>query len=121
MKRFFVIVIPIVTLALFILIMLSDSFLKQPLGKGDNIPELIQLLMQDVEGERWADASKKTDQLAKAWKTIVHRVQFSAEKDEMNAFEVSMARLRGSIITKNKAYAIIELNEAYEHWENIGK
>jgi len=121
MRKFLTIAIPIISLAFFVLVMLSDNVLKYSLGKNDNIPSSIQLLMQDLQNEKWEDASKKTDELSKSWKIVTKRVQFSAEKDEINAFDVNIARLRGAIIAKNKPNAFMELNEAYEHWENIGK
>lgn len=121
MRKFLVISIPIVSLAFFILIMISDNFLKYPLGTNDNIPVSIQELRQDIQNDKWEEANNKTDELSKSWKKVVKRVQFSAEKDEINAFEVNIARLRGAIMTKDKSDAFMELAEAYEHWENIGK
>lgn len=121
MRKFFVIAIPIVTLALFILVMNSDMILKYPLENDDNIPVSIQKLQQDIQNEKWEEANKKTDELSVSWKKVVKRVQFSAEKDEINEFSMNIARLRGAIMTKNKSSAVMELTEAYEHWENIGK
>ncbi|OAA92875.1 DUF4363 family protein [Clostridium coskatii] len=120
MRNFLVKTIPIVTLTLFVLVMISDNFLKKPLTKNDNIPKCIQLVMEDVKNSKWDDAYKKTDQLSNAWKKVVARVQFSAEKDEIDSLTMNVARLRGAIATRNKANAFMELNEAYEHWDNIG-
>jgi len=121
MRKFLVIAIPIVTLAFFILVMNSDNILKHPLGKNDNIPGSIQLVMQDIQAEKWKDANNKTDELSKSWRKVVKRVQFSAEKDEINAFDMNIARLRGAIMERDKSDAFMELCEAYEHWDNIGK
>jgi hypothetical protein len=121
MRKFLVRAIPIVTITLFILVMLSDNFLKKPLGINDDVPSSIQVLMQDVNEGKWDEANKKAEQLSKAWKKVVKRVQFNAEKDEINSFDMNLARLRGAIITKDKSNAILELSEAYEHWDNIGK
>ena len=121
MRKFLVITIPIITLVFFICIMLSGSFFKKPLGKDDNIPESIQLILQDVESENWEGARDKTDNLSNAWKKIVKRIQFSSERDEINAFDASTARLRGAITAKDKSAAFIELSEAYEHWDGLGK
>jgi hypothetical protein len=121
MKRILITTIPIVTLALFILVMNSDSYLKRSFGKNDNVPGSIQLVIQDVKADNWEEANKKLEQLSKAWSTIVTRVQFSAEKDELNAFDMNIARLNGAIAAKDKPGALMELNEAYEHWDNIGK
>lgn len=121
MKKFCIRAIPIAALAIFILIMMSDNFLKKPIGKDDDVPGSIQLILKDVNNEKWDEASKNTEQLAKAWKRVVKRVQFSAEKDEINMLDMNIARLRGAILTKDKSNAALELGEAYEHWDNIGK
>lgn len=115
------IAIPVVTIAFFLLIMLSTTFLKKPLGKDDNVPMAIEMLMNDVRKEKWEEANKKTDQLNNAWQKVVKRVQFSAERDEINSFTMNVARLRGAIMAKDKASALVELREAYEHWKEIGK
>ncbi|GIM30453.1 hypothetical protein CPJCM30710_31190 [Clostridium polyendosporum] len=121
MRKFLVITIPIVTLTLFILIMLSGNILKHSFGKDDNIPASIELIMQDIKAEKWEEARKQTEQLSKSWNKIVNRVQFSSERDEINAFSANIARLRGAIMAKDKSGAYMELNEAYEHWNDLGK
>lgn len=121
MRKFLVISIPIVTLALFVLIMLSGTILKQPLGTDDNIPESIQLIIKDIELENWDGANKKAEDLSNVWKKIVNRVQFSSERNQIDSFDISIARLRGAIIAKDKSSSYAELNEAYKHWENLGK
>ena len=84
MRKFLVITIPIVTLILFVLIMFSGNILKRPLGKDDNIPESIQLIIQDIESENWKDADNKTYTLSNTWKKVVKRIQFISERDEIN-------------------------------------
>ncbi len=121
MRKFMVIAIPIVTLIIFILIMISADFLKRPIGRDDNVPEAIQEIMQDIDKERWKEAGRGTEKLEVAWKKVIKRVQFSAERDEINALSMNIARLRGAIMAKDKANALSELNEAYEHWKDIGK
>lgn len=121
MRNFLTKAIPIVTLLLFILVMNSDNFFKKSLNDGDNIPKSIQIVIEDITNENWDNANKNTVELSNAWKKIVRRVQFSAEKDEINSFDMNLARLRGAIMTQDKSSAIMELNEAYEHWDNIGK
>ena len=121
MRKFFVITIPILTIALFILIMLSDKVLKNSFSYDDNIPLSIESIIIEIENDNWAEARDKTDLLSRAWDKVVKRVQFSAEKDEINEFYKNIARLRGAISAKDKSNALIELNEAYEHWNNLGK
>ncbi|MFL0168729.1 MULTISPECIES: DUF4363 family protein [Clostridium] len=121
MRKFLIVTIPIVSIVIFVLIMLSGSILKKPLTKDDNIPESIQLIIQDVESEDWEGASEKTDHLSNAWKKVVKRVQFSSERDEINSFDASIAHLRGAIMAKDKSGSFISLNEAYEHWDGLGR
>lgn len=68
MRKFLVISIPIVALIFFVLIMLSGNILKEPMGNDDNIPESIQLLIQDIELGNWESANIKTDNLSNSWK-----------------------------------------------------
>ncbi|HBR02401.1 MAG TPA: hypothetical protein DD738_07305, partial [Ruminiclostridium sp.] len=65
-----VITIPIITLILFTLVMLSGEFLKQPIGKDDDIPQAIEELKKTIQQEEWSQVSKKTDELEKMWKKI---------------------------------------------------
>jgi hypothetical protein len=121
MRKFLVVSIPIAALVSFIFIMLSGNLLKKPLTKSDNIPKAIQLVIQDVKSDNWDSASEKVENLSTSWKKIVKRVQFSSERGEINAFDTNIARLRGAIMAKDKSASFIELNEAYEHWEDLGK
>jgi hypothetical protein len=120
MRKFLVISIPIVTLVLFIVIMLSGNYLKKPLGETDNIPKLVQILISNIDGEKWEDAKKNTDKLSETWDRIVRRVQFSSERDEINGFSMNVARLRGSIMARDKANSLSAIFEAYEHWKELG-
>lgn len=121
MRKFLVISIPIVTIAIFMLIMLSGEFLKKPMGKDDNIPEVIQTLTNNIKDEKWQEAAVNTERLSEVWKKIVKRVQFSSERDEINGFTMNVARLRGAIIAEDKASSLAELEEAYEHWKQLGR
>lgn len=121
MRKFLVISIPVVSIALFILIMLSDSLLKKPLTGNDNIPEAIKLVINDIDNEDWSRAEGNAIKLLDAWDKVVKRVQFSGEKDEIDGFYKNIARLRGAIAAKDKSDAFMELYEAYEHWENLGR
>ena len=121
MRKFMVIAIPIVSLVFFILVMQSGDFFKKPLGNDDNIPQAINKLIEDIQQDRWAEAGYKTEELAALWKKIVARVQFSSERDEINFFSSNIARLRGAVLAKDKAGALMELKEAYDHWEELGQ
>lgn len=121
MRKFLVISIPIVALVSFVIIMLSGSILKKYSGKDGTIPESIQLINQDVESDNWESANEKMDSLSKTWEKTVKKIQFSSERDEINSFDTSLARLRGAILAKDKSSSVIELNEAYEHWDGLAR
>lgn len=116
-----VIAIPIVTLVFFVLIMLSGDILKQSFGKDDNIPQSIETLIQDVNHGNWEAANQNIDNLDRVWDRVVKRVQYSAERNEIDALSINIARLRGAIQSKDKAIVLTELSEAYEHWQDLGK
>lgn len=121
MRKFLVVSIPIVTMILFILFMISGSFLKQPFGEDDNVPKAIEIVIQDIVNENWAEAGKNTDQLIKAWEKVLNRVQFSSERNEINDLSISLARLRGAVQAQDKASGLEELYAAYEHWQDLGQ
>jgi len=114
-----VISIPLVTIILFIAVMLSGNYLKQPLGKNDDIPGLIDALIKDIQNDQWEKVSQKAEELDQAWEKVVFRIQFSAERNEIHGFSVALARLKGAILEKDRLSAIMELKEAYEHWSQL--
>jgi len=119
MRKFMVIAIPVVSLLIFIAIMLSGYLLKKPLGDDDNIPEAIDELIETIQMEKWDEAGIKVKELSDKWKRIVNRVQFSSERDEINFFSMSLARLEGALLVRDKVNAVLELKEAYEHWNQL--
>ena|SRR5665648_29919 len=120
MRKFMVIAIPIVTLVLFVMIMLSSNILKQPLVGDDNVPQSIETVVQDINHENWEAANQNTDNLNRVWDKVVNRVQFSAERNELDDLSMSIARLKGAIQAQDKPTGLTELSEAYEHWKNLG-
>ncbi|SJZ72827.1 DUF4363 family protein [Garciella nitratireducens] len=119
MRKFLVVMIPIVTLSCFILIMLSGSFLKRSLGEEDNISQIIETIMKNIQNENWEEVHIEMDELERVWNKIVKRIQISSEREEINSFNSNIARLRGAILAKDRSSALIELSEAYNHWKNI--
>jgi hypothetical protein len=121
LRRFLVIAIPIVTLVLFIMIMHSGNYVKKSLGTNDNIPQTIEDIIGSIMDDNWEEVERETNNLEAAWEKVVRRVQFSVERDEINYFTTNLARLQGAILAKDKPGALIELKEAYSHWENLGR
>lgn len=101
--------------------MLSDKYLKHSFSDTDDVVSGIDLVKKDVKEENWSDAEISTKSLRSAWEIVAKRVQFSAEKDEINGFFRNLARLEAAVAEKNKVNALMELNEAYYHWEDLGK
>lgn len=120
MRRFLVIAIPIAALVFFVCIMLSGSFLKKPFGKNDDVVQEIENLTEDVYNESWEEASRKVEDLDLAWKTVLKRIQFSSERDEINDITSNIARLRGAVLAQDKSNSLIELKDAYQHWNELG-
>ena len=121
MRKFFVIFIPIALIVISILIMLHGPFLKRPRGDWDNVPKHMDIVTKAVISDNWTLAEQNTSKLETAWKSVVKRVQFSSERDEINALSVSIARLKASITAKDKTSALMELGEAGQHWDYLGK
>ncbi|HZK53563.1 MAG TPA: DUF4363 family protein [Desulfosporosinus sp.] len=120
MRKFIVIALPIVTLVLFVLVMQSGDILKQPLVGDDNVPQAIETVIQDINHENWEAATQNTENLKRAWDKVVNRVQFSGERNVIDALTVNIARLQGAVQAQDKATGLTELSEAYEHWKNLG-
>lgn len=121
MRKFLTVTIPIVTIALFICIMLSGNILKKSFGENDDIPKYIDDMIRDVNNGDWEKAGNEVEGLKKAWEQVIFRVQFSSERDEINDLTTKIARVRGAIEAQDKANALIELHEAYDHWKELGK
>lgn len=121
MRKFFVIFTPVAILAISIFIMLSCSFFKKPKGDLDNIPKHMDIITKAVTSDNWSLAEQNMSELESGWKTVIKRVQFSCERDEINALNVSIARLKASVAVKDKTSALIELSEAMQHWNALGK
>lgn len=121
LKKFLVILIPIILLTICILTMLSGPFLKKPRGDYDNVVKHIDTTTNAVMSDNWILAEQNTSKLDKAWITVTKRIQFSCERNEINALNVSIARLKAAINAKDKTSALLELSEAEEHWRDLGK
>lgn len=120
MRRFLIIVIPIITMIIFVFIMLSGTILKKPFGKFDDVPGSIDDIIAAVNDEDWDDAANKLNGLEKAWDKVIFRVQFSSERDEINKLSTCIARLKGAVTAQDKAGALMELYEAHNHWVELG-
>ena len=121
MRKFFVIFAPIVIIAISIIVALSGTFLKKPMKGWDNVPEHMEITTKAIMADDWALAELSESKLETAWKTVIKRIQFSGERDEMHELTVSIFRLKASITSKDKSSALMELSEAKEHWDGLCK
>lgn len=113
--------IPVVLLLLFLAVMTSDLFLKRPFSEDDDVQLHIESLRWAVLDEQWAEAAASWDKLQSAWKLVAARVQFSAERSEMEGLSFALARLQGALLARDRSSALIELAEAEEHWRDLGR
>ena len=113
--------IPIISLCLFIAIMTTGSILKKPLFGDDDVIHYIDDVMLNVTNEDWQAASDQLEKAQKAWKKVVHRIQFSAERDEINMLKTNLERTHGFIAAEDKGGAMAELLEANYIWTELGK
>ena len=121
MKKIIYYLLPVAMLALFIAIMLSGSYLKQPFGEDDNVPQKIALVKEHVRNADWESAQREQNYLEIAWGKVTPRIQFSMERNEINQLDVSLARAGAAITAKDQAGALMELEEAARHWHNLGR
>lgn len=122
MGRFFLAkIIPALTLAIFILLMNSGTFFKNLSGPTAHLPEFFSLLQASIHREEWPEAADYLKKMQSAWRIVVPRIQFSEERDEINNFQHSLARMKGFVEARHKAGALAELRELEETWVNLGK
>lgn len=119
MKKFIHYLIPIVTLALFLVVMLSGNYLKKPRNPSEDVMGFVNSAITDVTSETWDRASRDIDALDKAWKKILPRIQFSVERDELYNISLNVSRLKASVIAQDKSNALTELYEVIENWNEL--
>jgi len=110
-----------VILIMFILFMNSGDYLKQPENSSDNFMLHIKSLEDDIKNEQWESAGDNAEKLTCAWKKVVTWIQFSVEKNEINAIDINLARLNAYVSARDKSNALAELWESLEHWQNINR
>jgi hypothetical protein len=122
MGRFFLAkIIPALTLALFILLMNSGTFFKNFPGPTVHLPEYFSLLQTSIHQGEWPEVVAYLQKMQSAWRRLVPRIQFSEERDEINNFQRSLARMKGFVEARHKAGALAELRELEETWVNLGR
>ncbi|HLR79768.1 MAG TPA: DUF4363 family protein [Bacillota bacterium] len=121
MKKIFFKLLPIVVIGLFILVMTTGAFLKKPLTGDDDVIHHIDNVQNSIHEDQWEKANEQLTQAEQAWKKIISRIQYSAERDEINTISKNIERARGYIDVQDKAGTLSELAEARFIWEELGK
>lgn len=121
MRRLVAYLFPVLMLAVFLAVTVSGSILKKPTGPADDVAGHIQRVRDDVINARWSDAANDRKRLEGAWNRVLTRIQFGGERDQINRLDTALARLKGAILARDKAGALMELSEAEEHWRDIGR
>jgi len=119
MKKFFTYFIPIVTLAVFLLIMLGGNYFKKPRNASEDVIAFVKLSIEDAQVENWDKLGQDTANIDLAWKKIIPRIRYSVETDEIYNISLNLARLKGSIASEDKVSTLIELNEIVEDWDEL--
>lgn len=121
MKKSLSIAIPIFLIAIFVAAMTTGSFLKQPMASDDDVMLSIEKMEDEILNQDWEKASAHLKDAKKAWKKVVVRIQFSAERDEINELHKALERTGGFIQAEDKGGAMAELAEAQNIWKELGK
>ena len=121
MKKFIALFIPVMMLAVFVLIMISAPYLKQPFGDEDSVSDIIDSICSDMNEGDWIAAGEGVEKLDETWDIVTKRVQFSAERDELRAAKTGIARAKGYIEANDREGSLAELYEVKEHWIDIGR
>jgi hypothetical protein len=121
MIKFIYYLVPIVMLAIFVLSMNMGHYLKEPRGDFDNVPKYFEVVETDLTEGNWDMAKDDLEKLENAWEAVIPRIQFDAERDEINRLSISLTRMKGAIKAQEKGGALMELEEAREHWEELEK
>jgi len=120
MRKIFSYGLPFLLLTVFVLVMLSGNYLKQPRGVTDNVPQYMTRLQESIIKQDWEGAEANLKKLNTAWQQVIPRIQYSVERNEMNEIDINLARLKGFIAAKDQAGALAELSEAEEQWNQLG-
>ncbi|SDH03020.1 protein of unknown function [Alteribacillus persepolensis] len=121
MKKFLLYAIPTLFIAVSCLVMTGGSWLKEPLhGNQDDVMKHLQTIEYAIQKEDWQQASKSLDQANRALDTVTKRIQFSVERDDLISMHHALAKIHGSIKTKDSQAVSSELYYLYDVWESLG-
>lgn len=114
-------IIPCLILVCCVLIMTSSFLLKHPFGSDDNVSQQLTALQTNINNNNWLEASTLALELQTAWDKVVRRIQFSVERDEINNFQHSLARMKGYIAAQHRPGSLAELMELKQTWDDLNQ
>lgn len=120
LRRIILYLIPAVTIVAFALYLGSGEYLKKPTGNEDDFPHYLRLLKEDVNNEDWEAASSDLDKLEAAWNKVLQKIQYTAERTQIQEITSGIARVKGAIGARDKAIALVEISELESHWNALG-
>jgi len=106
-------------LVLFVIVMLSGKYLKQPRNSSDDMMSFVYSAIDNCKSENWNQVEYDTDNIKKAWEKIQRRIQFSVERGQLYDMEINIARIRGAAKARDKNNLMIELTEIIENWNEL--
>ncbi|ABK62570.1 MULTISPECIES: DUF4363 family protein [Clostridium] len=118
-NKFIKYLVPVSLLVLFIIIMLSGKYLKQPRNSSDDMMSFVYSAIDNCRSENWDQVQYDTDNIKNAWEKIQKRIQFSVERGQLYDMEINIARIRGAAKARDKNNLMIELTEIIENWNEL--
>lgn len=108
-----------IILTVCILVMNLDTFLSTGRTEIDNVPLHMSALKTSLDNAQWETAQQEYQALTTAWQIIKPRIQFSVEKDQLDAIDSGLARLAAYIRWQDRVGAAVELSEIESHWHDL--
>lgn len=104
-----------------VFIMTGGDIMKKSWCDADNVVGFADRLDTALTQQNWPQAQLEHAALSQAWKHVMPRIQFSVEKDEMNAISTNLARIHAYILCQDQTGALAEASELRDHWVNLAK
>lgn len=121
MRKFLAYAFPVLILALFVTVMNSGPWLKKPWDGETDFATHLRTLERSIRHSRWSFAVGELERTERDYRKVIARIQFSVERDELDRIQDLLARIKGAIATKDMKTAVVEIDEAYQHWNELGK
>ncbi|MFC5713990.1 DUF4363 family protein [Thalassorhabdus alkalitolerans] len=119
MRKFFLYLVPSLFFVASLLLMTSGGWLKEPVGKSDDVLFHVENIEQYIQEKRWEEAASEHKKALQAWDQVSKRVQFSAERDIINEIKGSLSRIKGGIKAQNANTTLSEIYYFYGLWEDL--